>query len=240
MVSVDHASSNLTDDVSTKKKRKRSKEAAERKRQKYLEILRRRRENKVSKSQTAAPNDVSAPLATSGRVEKRICKYFYRTGACNHGENCSFSHDCIPLNKKELKLCSFYLRGTPACKYSDEECKFSHNPSLFLCRHVVIQGTCDNEQCMFQHPDADSIDALDDAEKLRFCYNNKRYLTSLLANTLGLKLEATAGTTADDTDDHRALLSQMYMDESQLQSLPWYLNYIYTLVKRDNELYETS
>ncbi|GIX65232.1 zinc finger protein, putative [Babesia caballi] len=229
-----------------KKKRKRSEEAAARHRQRYLEILKRHDQRKSHTSTSQAANGESAATdssSTEGR--RRLCKYYYRTGACVHGDDCSFSHDCIPLTSKDLKLCRYYLQGPSKCHYSATECKYSHNPSLFLCRHSVVFGGCSSiSRCDFKHMDADAIASLDDAEKLKFCYNNKRFLTGLLLRHVERsQVDATSELPNEPfhTIEGEGMLPKLLaLQQHQLDTLPWYLQFVHTLLIRDHEINETS
>ncbi|CDR94952.1 hypothetical protein, conserved [Babesia bigemina] len=229
-----------------KKKRRRSEEAAARHRQRYLEILKRRAESQSHRveSQAWTPRQSSSHLPSSD-TKRPLCKFYYRTGSCVHGTSCSFSHDCVPLTSKDLKLCRYYIQGPTKCKYSASACKYSHDPSLFLCRNSVLHGSCSNEShCNFKHLDAETISALDDAEKLKFCYNNKRFLKDLLIRHI-------EGANASDPPDspreesssanHGAIPHKLLaLSPSYLADLPWYLRFLHTLLVRDHELGENG
>lgn len=218
------------------KKRRRSKEATERHRQRYLEILRRRRENEGVSS---GRQDLRASSSSfSGKRTPALCKYYYRTGSCVHGSSCDFSHDCIPLNTKELKLCRFYLQEGSSCRYSASECKYSHDPGLFLCRPNVVFGKCGKgAHCMFKHADDDAISSMDDAEKLRFCYNNKRFLIDLLAS----KVRETSDSIASGPLPDEILMPKLLsLEDSYVARLPWYLRVMHILLVRDHETSDSS
>ncbi|CCF73878.1 hypothetical protein BMR1_02g03640 [Babesia microti strain RI] len=207
LVSKEHYGSNSTS--VTVKRKKRSAEAANRHRKRYLEILRRKEQLEANKplSNHTYSEVVGNQLYLSDSQKKNlICKYYYRYASCIHGDNCAFSHDCTPLTSKNLKLCKFFLQGEGKCSKSAEECCYSHDPSLFLCRSNVINGTCMNiGRCKFKHLSQSNIDALDEAEKLRFCYNNKQFLLNLKNN----------------------------MDTDKELNFPWYIRCVIQLDKRD-------
>ncbi|ORM41500.1 uncharacterized protein BXIN_2590 [Babesia sp. Xinjiang] len=229
-----------------KGKRRRSEEAAIRHRQRYMDILKRRNMSAVAVSASHFPKPSHATVAPQSLDDRRpICKYYYRTGNCVHGSDCNFSHDCIPLTSKELKLCRYYLRGPSHCMYSASECKYSHDPGLFLCRNNVICGECSNEShCIFKHLDAASMATLDDAERLKFCYNNKRFLTELLLRYVNgqptvTPSEVNIGSSREFPDDD-VMPQILALKEPFLERLPWYLQLVHTLLLRDYELKENE
>lgn len=217
------------DNTKAKKKKKRSKEAAERHRLKYLEILKamakRRNENRND-----GPTEPVNKNAGSKLV--KICRYYYRSGSCVHGDSCSFSHTCIPLNSKDLKLCRFYLKTPSECKYTAAECRYSHEPRLFLCRSNVIHGICPNEdKCQFNHISEDRIEVLDDTEKLKFCYNNKNFLVNLLIKHL-----RDQSLLSGEILNYKTELDTICKAYDKLQdhgSIPWYLEYIFMILEKD-------
>ncbi|GFE54465.1 zinc finger protein, putative [Babesia ovis] len=226
-----------------KKKRRRSDEAAARHRKRYLEIIKRQKRLGSGQETSRESETTSACTSTEGR--RPLCKYYYRTGSCVHGSSCNFSHDCIPITSKELKLCRYYLQDPSRCKYTADDCKYSHDPGLFLCRNAVINGVCNNmAYCDFKHLDAASIASLDDAERLKFCYNNKRFLTDLLLRHANRSspptdsLDDARSTKARPSDDQMSQL--LDIDESYLATLPWYLQYVNTLLIRDHETRENG
>ncbi|GBE61820.1 zinc finger containing protein [Babesia ovata] len=229
-----------------KKKRRRSEEAAARHRQRYLEILKRREESKSHCSESQGPTTRQSTTHSSSSDTKRtLCKYYYRSGSCVHGTNCSFSHDCVPLTSKDLKLCRYYLQGPTKCRYSASDCKYSHDPSLFICRNSVVLGNCNKElHCDFKHLDAVTISSLDDAEKLKFCYNNKRFLKDLLLRHVeGAAADATSDLLREESSsaNHGTVPRKVLeLSQSDLADLPWYLQFVHTLLVRDHELNENG
>ncbi|AFZ81456.1 hypothetical protein BEWA_008670 [Theileria equi strain WA] len=218
------------DPAKTKKKRKRSKEAAERHRLKYLEILKRRAKGR-QESKTDSRNDATNSHNSALKPVK-ICRYYYRNGSCVHGESCSFSHTCIPLKSKDLKLCQFYIKMPSECKYTAAECKYSHEPRLFLCRSNVLHGICPNEgKCQFNHIPEDNIKVLDDTEKLKFCYNNKSFLANLLVKYL--KDHSLLNTEISNYKTELDLICKAYDKIKDHGSIPWYLEYIFMILEKD-------
>ncbi|EDO06101.1 Zinc finger C-x8-C-x5-C-x3-H type (and similar) family protein [Babesia bovis T2Bo] len=218
------------------KKRRRSDEAVARHRQRYNKTTRRRIINDWEIPENKDLNCPSRTVSDTPITDHRpLCKYYYRTGSCLHGSDCRFSHNCLPLTSKELKLCRYFLMGPTNCKYTAAECKYSHEPGLFLCRNNIVNGECNNLlRCKFKHIDSASITSLDDAERLQFCYNNKRFLTEMLFNR-----STETYKTASDVDSATPEITDevvshiLALKDSFLSKQPWYLQYTHLLLARD-------
>ncbi|KAK2198397.1 bifunctional Zinc finger [Babesia duncani] len=214
-----------------KKGRKRSAEAKERHRKRYQEILERR--SKISKQ---VQDSIENKSGIARLQKKLICKYFYRTGSCIHGQDCNFSHECIPLNSKNIKLCQFFIKSPSECKYSAEECRYSHEPKLFLCRLNVINGSCENRSCPFNHLPMNEIEKCDETEKLKFCYNNKHFLTNLLINKLNQTRDPDDQIPTGANGKHQLDQIVAAVQKTSRDSLPWYLNFMTVILERDFEM----
>lgn len=218
-----------------RRRKTRSGEAFARHKQRYNEILERR------KMMDDRRNDIPPPPVRYGRNEykdksKIICRYFYRFGTCTKGEACIFSHDCTPLNSKDLKLCHFFVKNE-GCKKTAEECKYSHEIHKFLCRQNVINGFCNlGGNCQFNHMPQDSIQRMDDTEKLKFCYNNKKFLVKSLINFLinDNWINPQHIGVCDDVKGLTAIVtSYNNIPEKIIKTIPWYLHYTLLILEKD-------
>ncbi|CRG94839.1 zinc finger protein, putative [Plasmodium gallinaceum] len=157
--------------------------------------------------------------------KKETCKFFFKKGKCIHNENCSYSHDVIPIYKIS-KLCKFLVKGT--C--DKKNCIFSHDYQLFYCRNNVIFNSCNNPFCKFKHIkigntinnadeynlEVDNVLSKDD--KIRFLYNNKNYLMELLIHKY------------HNFDNYE----EINVDELiKKDNYPWFINGIIDLIKLD-------
>ncbi|KAK6462407.1 hypothetical protein DFJ63DRAFT_154413 [Scheffersomyces coipomensis] len=119
---------------------------------------------------------------TGGRTRKSPtdpCRYFTRTGICQKGSHCKYTHD-----RSKIKICNQYLIdkcfnkncllshscnefNTPWCKYflenkcKNSNCKFLHHKppryddssvEIWVCRPFAVGGWCDRgTRCPFLH-----------------------------------------------------------------------------------------
>ncbi|KAG1654481.1 Zinc finger CCCH domain-containing protein 8 [Nymphon striatum] len=72
----------------------------------------------------------SRKVVPESKLKKLVCK-FYLEGKCFKGDDCTYRHDGSPSKKPEL--CKFYLNsscrsGDGSTCFSNENCKFSHDP----------------------------------------------------------------------------------------------------------------
>ncbi|BAM42092.1 uncharacterized protein TOT_040000468 [Theileria orientalis strain Shintoku] len=226
-------------DVSNYQKRKtRSSEGYARHKQRYDQILERRKQIEAVRSERDRYAHTETRYNRNQYKDKSmiICRYFYRYGKCTKGDACLFSHDCTPLNSKDLKLCHYFVKSE-GCKKSAEECKYSHEIHKFLCRQNVIAGFCNQGgKCQFNHLPIESIRRMDDTEKLKFCYNNKKFLVKSLINYLindkWIKPQEIG--VCDDIKGVTAIVTAYNkIPDHVVKTIPWYLHYTLLILEKD-------
>ncbi|KAK6199170.1 uncharacterized protein RJT21DRAFT_121472 [Scheffersomyces amazonensis] len=83
----------------------------------------------------------------SGKTRKsptELCRYFSRTGICQKGSKCKYSHD-----RSKIRICNQFM--VENCW--NKNCLLSHNSTEFntpLCKYF-LENKCFNPNCKFQH-----------------------------------------------------------------------------------------
>ncbi|BBN20403.1 protein MpC3H34 [Marchantia polymorpha subsp. ruderalis] len=121
-------------------KKKRGPETAERMLKRKIAKRKKRAQKERELGIRRPPrNYVSKPV-------KVLCTHFMK-GRCAKGENCTFSHDGVPLTKQEP--CKFLM--SHSCLKGDD-CPYSHDLKAFPCKFFHTRGLCyDGDSCLFSH-----------------------------------------------------------------------------------------
>ncbi|CAM6086094.1 unnamed protein product [Calypogeia fissa] len=121
-------------------KKKRGPETAERKLKRKI-AKRKKRAQKERELGIRRP-----PRTVQSKPVKVLCTH-YMKGRCAKGDQCTFSHDAVPLTKQEP--CKFLM--SHSCLKGDD-CPYSHDLRAFPCKFFHTRGLCyDGENCQFSH-----------------------------------------------------------------------------------------